>query len=168
MQCLYTAFHVACAGGHVACAEALLHAGCNVSLRNDTGLTGCELAESLVSVHYGTYIVICFFIILLFGDFHGVICAFIVYAHRTLQQRAGILEMLAAKHARQGGLAGSTTSRSVPKKALPTAAAVNTSNFKDGLGVGRALKSELIARGLSTKGSKAELRSRLLAAAQSQ
>ena len=107
----YTAFHVACAGGHVACAEALLRAGCNVSLRNDTGLTGCELAESLVSVHYGTYIVICFFIILLFGDFHGVICAFIVYAHRTLQQRAGILEMLAAKHARQGGLAGSTTSR---------------------------------------------------------
>ena len=89
---------------------------------------------------------------------------------RIGQQRTGILEMFAAKHARQGGLAGSTTrsSMSVTKKALPTAAAVNTSNNKDGLGVGRALKSELTARGLSTKGSKAELRSRLLAVAQPQ
>ena len=43
----YTAFHVACAGGHVGCARLLLQAGCNASLLNDTGVTGWELAVQL-------------------------------------------------------------------------------------------------------------------------
>lgn len=43
----YTAFHIACAGGHVACARLLLEARCDPTLLNDAGRTGWQLAESL-------------------------------------------------------------------------------------------------------------------------
>ena len=43
----WTAFHVACAGGHLACAALLLDAKCNAELRNEDGLTGWELAQQL-------------------------------------------------------------------------------------------------------------------------
>ena len=43
----YTAFHVACAGGHADCAEALLDAGCDGLRLNDCGLTGWSLAVQL-------------------------------------------------------------------------------------------------------------------------
>jgi hypothetical protein len=43
----YTALHVACAGGHVTCAELLLSAGCDSTLHNENGLTAAELAKSL-------------------------------------------------------------------------------------------------------------------------
>ena len=35
-----TAFHLACAGGHVQCVALLLGSGCDTSLRNEDGLTG--------------------------------------------------------------------------------------------------------------------------------
>eukprot|EP01051_Picozoa_sp_SAG22_P017840 SAG22_NODE_2848_length_2160_cov_6.810771_2_plen_246_part_00 len=47
----YTAFHVACAGGHVECVRLLLAAGCDVTLLNAAGLTGWELAETLRRTH---------------------------------------------------------------------------------------------------------------------
>ena len=43
----FTPFHVGCAAGHVACVNALLRAGCDTALLNDTGLTGWQLAEQL-------------------------------------------------------------------------------------------------------------------------
>jgi hypothetical protein len=43
----YTAFHTACAGGHVACARLLLAAGCDPDLQNNVGLTGWALATQL-------------------------------------------------------------------------------------------------------------------------
>ena len=43
----YTAFHVACAGGHVECVKALCQAGCDTEVVNDVGLTGWELAAQL-------------------------------------------------------------------------------------------------------------------------
>ena len=42
-----TAFHIACAGGHVDCVRMLLEAGCDTALCNYSGLTGWELAEQL-------------------------------------------------------------------------------------------------------------------------
>eukprot|EP01048_Picozoa_sp_COSAG05_P012470 COSAG05_NODE_1249_length_5388_cov_42.102477_6_plen_228_part_00 len=47
----WTAFHIACAGGHVACCQLLLQSkACDVTLRNDEGLTGWELAEQMQQV----------------------------------------------------------------------------------------------------------------------
>jgi ankyrin repeat protein len=43
----FTPFHVACAGGHVACARLLCEAGADTQLLSDTGLTGWQLAEQL-------------------------------------------------------------------------------------------------------------------------
>ena len=43
----YTAFHIACAGGHAACARLLLDAQCDPTLLNDAGLTAWQLAKSL-------------------------------------------------------------------------------------------------------------------------
>ena len=43
----YTAFHVACAGGHADCVVALAEAGALTTLANDVGLTGWELAAQL-------------------------------------------------------------------------------------------------------------------------
>ena len=43
----YTPFHIACAGGHVSCVRLLLKAGCDTTLREESGLTGWELAEQL-------------------------------------------------------------------------------------------------------------------------
>jgi ankyrin repeat protein len=43
----WTALHVACAGNHVQCVDLLIKARCDTTLRNDTGLTALELAESL-------------------------------------------------------------------------------------------------------------------------
>lgn len=43
----YTPFHVACAGGHAEAVCALLEAGCDPTLRCDTGDTGWELAAKL-------------------------------------------------------------------------------------------------------------------------
>ena len=43
----YTAFHVACAGGHVECVRLLCQAGCDTEVVNDVGLTGWELAAQL-------------------------------------------------------------------------------------------------------------------------
>ena len=43
----YTAFHIACAGGHVDCVRLLLEAGCDTALCNHSGLTGWELADEL-------------------------------------------------------------------------------------------------------------------------
>ena len=43
----YTAFHIACAGGHVQCVRALLVARCDATLLNDAGYDGWQLAGSL-------------------------------------------------------------------------------------------------------------------------
>ena len=43
----YSAYHHACANGHAAVVEALVHAGCNTQLANDFHLTGWRLARSL-------------------------------------------------------------------------------------------------------------------------
>ena len=43
----YTAFHVACAGGHADCVVALCQAGADTELKNDVGLRGWELAAQL-------------------------------------------------------------------------------------------------------------------------
>ena len=43
----WTPLHCACAAGHTACVEALLTAGADPFLLNDTGLTAWELAEQL-------------------------------------------------------------------------------------------------------------------------
>ena len=43
----FTAFHIACAGGHTATVQLLLEAGCDTSLTNDVGYTGWDLAASL-------------------------------------------------------------------------------------------------------------------------
>ena len=43
----WTAFHCACAGGHVDCIHELLNAGCDTTLVNETGLSGWELALHL-------------------------------------------------------------------------------------------------------------------------
>jgi ankyrin repeat protein len=40
-----TAFHHACAGGHVDCVKALLKAGCGTARTNDAGETGWALAR---------------------------------------------------------------------------------------------------------------------------
>ena len=41
----YTAYHHACAGGHLECVKALLKAGCDTLRTNDGGATGWQLAE---------------------------------------------------------------------------------------------------------------------------
>jgi hypothetical protein len=43
----FTAFHVACAGGHAECVVALCKAGSRTDIKNDVGLTGWELAGEL-------------------------------------------------------------------------------------------------------------------------
>ena len=43
----FTAFHVACAGGHADCVVALCQAGADIELKNDVGLRGWELAAQL-------------------------------------------------------------------------------------------------------------------------
>ena len=43
----FTAFHIACAGGHVQVVKLLLGAGCDCTLENDNGYCGWQLAESL-------------------------------------------------------------------------------------------------------------------------
>ena len=43
----YTAYHCACAGGHVECARLLAEAGCDTRLLNDVGLTARQLAAQL-------------------------------------------------------------------------------------------------------------------------
>lgn len=43
----YSAYHHACANGHAAAVQALVHAGCNTQLANDFHLTGWRLAISL-------------------------------------------------------------------------------------------------------------------------
>jgi hypothetical protein len=44
----YTAFAVACAGGHTACVRLLLRHGCDATLTNEHGLSGWALARTLV------------------------------------------------------------------------------------------------------------------------
>jgi ankyrin repeat protein len=41
----FTAFHYACFGNQSDCAEALVHAGCDVGLKDGEGMTGGEVAE---------------------------------------------------------------------------------------------------------------------------
>lgn len=43
----WTAFHVACAGGHASCVQLLLEAGCDEWLLNEAQNTGWDLAEQL-------------------------------------------------------------------------------------------------------------------------
>ena len=43
----YTAFHVACAGGHAQCAQLLVDEGCDTKLHNGAGLTAWALAREL-------------------------------------------------------------------------------------------------------------------------
>jgi len=43
----FTAFHIACAGGHAEIVRELLEAGCDCDLVNDSGVDGWELAASL-------------------------------------------------------------------------------------------------------------------------
>jgi hypothetical protein len=52
----FTAFHCACAAGHVECVRALLAAGCDTTLRNDVGLSGWELAHEL---HRASVLTLC-------------------------------------------------------------------------------------------------------------
>jgi hypothetical protein len=151
----FTPFHVACAAGYTACVESLTAAGCDTELLNDVGLTGWDLAAEL--------------------------------------KRDAVLALRPTGPAppRRGiggnsGEGGGSSSHSPKKKkknkrrsdeskrrspgsaggGSGSAAAGGAAGAEAGGGLAesKALKAELKHLGLSSKGSKAELRARLTAA----
>lgn len=149
-----TAFHVACAAGHVECARLLIEAGADTELANDTGLNGWELAAQMKRGEVAAL--------------RGTAAAPATRGSKRRQKKvkqprdaAGAPKQPRhAKHRDRG------SSRRTPKaEALAgTAGAPGGSGLEES----KALKAALRQRGLSTKGSKQELRDRLAQAGEVQ
>lgn len=157
----YTALHCACAGGHAECAQMLIDAGCDTTLTNDIGARATlpnrgrgPAARTLLDGRHAFW--------------SACLCGWLV-AGLTAQELARQLQrgdiMALSFSAAAASPAAAPASAPAPVAAAAAAAqrspgaAARTSS--GGLEESRKLKADLKARGLSAKGSKAELRARL-------
>jgi hypothetical protein len=153
----YTPFHVACAGGHYECAKFLLQSGCDTHLVNDLGSTAWELAEQLRRSK----------ILKLRQKFPD-----------KTDDRSAESKDRSRRQSSPGMRSGGTAAKRGKSRSRRTTLAAISSKASDvenpdgsltmkeepkdgGLVESRAMKQELKALGLSTKGSKAELKQRL-------
>lgn len=150
-RCAFTPFHVACAAGHVGCVKALMQAGCQTHLRNNVGLTGWELAEGLrrddvlaLRPPAGS-------------DAVGGRSEALLGGRETTRppKEKPHKDKTEGSKRSANKAADEEKTRSEPVQSPPSLSGLDESN---------QLKSDLKSLGLSTKGSKAELRTRLATA----
>jgi hypothetical protein len=143
----FTPFHVACAAGHAACVKALLQAGCDTNLLNDLYRNGWELAADLRRNE-----------VLALRPASAPLAAPAVPAVVARSEKI-LDDHQKTRRSQKKSIKGNGDSKGKTRgDRLPS-----TQNLS-GLEESNQLKSDLKSLGLSTKGSKAELRARLAVA----